>query len=130
MQDSTRCIECYRGIAGQVNPSSTLPHELGHTNLVIPEDLKRFFELIAVAEMSPCVWQDYGMELDSPPKPLWQFKSLLAENTYMTIGTDWSVTLDANQFSGLEGMLDRGEKAIFLPDAINIMTINGAISLG
>ena len=116
--------------ARRANPSSTLRHELGHTNLVIPQDLKRFYKLNAVAEMSPSVWQDYGMELGSPPRPSWQFNSLLAEKAHMTIGTDWPVTLDPNLFPALEGMLDRREESISLPDAIKIMTINGAISLG
>ena len=116
--------------AREANPSSIIRHELGHTNLVIPEDLERFSELNAVAEMSPSVWQDYGMELGFPPRPSWQFKSLLAENAHMTIGTDWPVTVDPNLFPALEGMLDRGDESIALPDALEIMTINGAISLG
>ena len=116
--------------AREANPLSVIRHELGHTNLVIPEDLKRFSELNAVAEMSPSVWQDYGMELGFPPRPSWQFKSLLAENAHMTIGTDWPVTVDPNLFPALEGMLDRGDESIALSDALEIMTINGAISLG
>ena len=88
--------------AREANPLSVIRHELGHTNLVIPEDLKRFSELNAVAEMSPSVWQDYGMELGFPPRPSWQFKSLLAENAHMTIGTDWPVTVDPNLFPALE----------------------------
>ena len=69
------------------------------------------------------------MELGFPPRPSWQFKSLLAENAHMTIGTDWPVTVDPNLFPALEGMLDRGDESITLPDALEIMTINGAISL-
>ena len=116
--------------ARAANPESTLKHELGHTNLVIPSDLGRFKELNAVAEMSPSVWQIYGRTLGSPPRPAWQFKSIFDRGALITIGTDWPVTTDPNLFPALEGMVDRGDESIGLADAIAAMTINGAIALG
>jgi len=116
--------------AREANPDSTLKHELGHTNLVIPADLGRFEDLNAVAEFSPTVWHEYGRTLGSPPRPAWQFNSILGRGALIMVGTDWPVTKDPNIFPALEGMLDRGDESVDLAAGIAAMTINGAIALG
>jgi predicted amidohydrolase YtcJ len=116
--------------ARAANPESTLRHELGHTNVVIPSDLGRFAELDAVAEFSPTVWQDYGRTLGSPARPAWQFNSILDRGALITVGTDWPVTTEPNVFPALQGMLARGDESVDLPSALASLTINGAIALG
>lgn len=119
-------VEAARG----ANPDSHLRHELGHTNLVTPQDIPRMSQLNVVGDMSPSVWHLYGRQLGKPPQDAWEFKTLLDHGVVMTVGTDWAVTAAPNIFPALEGMLQREEQSIDLVSAIKTMTINGAISLG
>jgi len=116
--------------ARRANPKSSVIHELGHTNLVTPDDMPRFKRVNAIAEMSPSVWHIYGRKLGNPPKDAWEFKTLLDHGALMTFGTDWVVTPTPNVFPALEGMLDRGDESIDLVTALQTLTINGALSLG
>ena len=116
--------------ARKENPRSTLRHELGHTNLITPQDMPRFRQLNVVGEMSPSVWHLYGRTLGDPPQPAWQFKTLLDHGVLMTVGTDWVVTPTPNLFPGLQGMLLRGDESVDLVTALKMLTINGAIAVG
>ena len=116
--------------ARKANPGSRIKHDLAHTNLVTPEDIRRMGQLNVVGEMSPSVWHLYGRTLGIPPQDAWEFRTLLDSGVLMTVGTDWAVTPAPNIFPALEGMLDREEESIDLVSALRAMTINGAISLG
>ncbi len=116
--------------ARKANPRSSIRHELGHTNLITPQDKPRFRQLNAVGEMSPSVWHLYGRTLGDPPQPAWEFRTLLDNGVLMTVGTDWVVTPTPNLFPGLQGMLLRGDESIDLASALRMLTINGAIALG
>ncbi len=117
-------------VARKANPRSIILHELGHTNLITPQDKPRFKQLNVVGEMSPAVWHLYGRTLGDPPQPAWEFKTLLDHGVLMTVGTDWVVTPTPNLFPALQGMLLRDNESIDLASALRMMTINGAIALG
>ena len=116
--------------ARKENPRSTVRHELGHTNLITPQDKPRFKQLNVIGEMSPSVWHLYGRTLGDPPQPAWEFKTLLDHGVLMTVGTDWVVTPTPNLFPGLKGMLLREDESIDLASALRMLTINGAIAVG
>ena len=116
--------------ARNANPGSSTRHELGHTNLVTPDDMPRFAELGVIAEMSPSTWHIFGRLLGDPPRDAWEFGTLHEHGAMLTIGTDWVVTPTPNLFPALEGMLDRGDESIDLPAALRAMTFNGAYAVG
>ncbi|MDE0285389.1 MAG: amidohydrolase family protein, partial [Gammaproteobacteria bacterium] len=116
--------------ARNANPGSSTRHELGHTNLVTPDDMPRFAELGVIAEMSPSTWHIFGRLLGDPPRDAWEFGTLHKHGAMLTIGTDWVVTPTPNLFPALEGMLDRGDESIDLPAALRAMTFNGAYAVG
>ena len=116
--------------ARRANPLSTIIHELGHTNLLIPSDFSRMKTLNVIGDMSPAIWHLYGPTLGNPPLPAWQFRTLHENGVMMTIGTDWPVTDDPNVFPAIQGLLDRGYESLDLDVAMKMLTINGAISMG
>ena len=116
--------------ARQANPDSTIIHELGHTNLLIPADFPRMQQLRVAGDMSPTIWHLYGPTLGNPPLPAWQFRTLNENGVLMTIGTDWPVTDEPNVFPAIQGLLDRGYESLELDLALKMLTLNGAISLG
>ena len=116
--------------ARRVQPESKLMHETAHTNLVIPDDFRRFAELNAVAEVSPTVWHIFGSTLGSPPQSAWQFRTLLEAGAHMTVGSDWPVTREPNFFPALQGMLEHGDESVDIKSVIDAVTINGAVAMG
>jgi len=116
--------------ARRANPRSTVIHELGHTNLLIPGDFPRMKRLNVAGDMSPTIWHLYGPTLGNPPRPAWQFRTLRENGVLMTIGTDWPVTDEPNVFPAIQGLLDRGYESLDLDTALKMLTINGAVSLG
>ncbi len=116
--------------ARNANPDSPVIHELGHSNMLIPEDFKRMQQLRIAADMSPSIWHLYGPTLGNPPVPAWQFRTMKENGVLMTIGTDWPVTDDPNVFPAIQGMLDRGYESVDLDTALKMLTINGAVAQG
>ncbi len=64
------------------------------------------------------------------PCPHGSFAPLHENGVMMTIGTDWPVTDDPNVFPAVQGLLDRGYESLPLEQALKMLTINGAISMG
>ncbi len=116
--------------ARKVHPHSVIRHELAHSATFIPSDLQRMGALNAVAEMSPIMWHLLPKTTGSPPLPAWPFRTLQEHGVVMTIGTDWPVTEEPNVFPALQGVLQHGDQSLTLDDALKMLTINGAISLG
>ncbi len=136
--------------ARQANGASGLRHEIAHTNYVSDADLPRFFELSAIAEMSPKMW------FPNPATPTQiallgadrvarnhRIADLLAAGAELTYASDWPAAApDVNPWTGLSGMLTRRnadtaypgvlspDQAITLEQALPIFTVNGARSLG
>ena len=135
--------------ARKANGDSGLRHEIAHAELASPEDVPRFKELGAVAELSPILWY---------PTPLvavmaevigreranrfWPIKSYRDAGALMVYGSDWpSVVPSPSPWPGIEAMVTRRdpygiapgalapEQAIPLADALAIFTRNGASAL-
>jgi len=136
--------------ARNTNGASGLRHEIAHSNYVSDADLPRFFELGAIAEMSPKMW------FPNPATPTQiallgaervarnhRIADLLDAGAELTYGSDWPAAApDVNPWTGLSGMLTRrnadpaypgvlaADQAISLEQALPIFTVNGARSLG
>ena len=108
------------------NGDSGIAHEVAHSVWYADADLRRVAEVGAVAEMSPAIWHHGwpGME-DAFP-----FAQLLKTGALVTAGTDWVILPDPNLLPALEGMVTRQGHEIPLEDAVRILTINGALSVG
>lgn len=114
--------------ARKANGNSGILHDVAHTVRVSPQDLPRYAQLGAVAEMSPAIWQIKG-PLTENLAGAWQFRSLHERGTLITAGTDWVILPSPNLFPGLMGIVDHGDQSLDLKTAIEVLTINGAKSL-
>ena len=112
--------------ARAANGDSGILHEVAHSVWYSPKDLPRVAALNAVSEMSPAIWHHGwpGME------EAFDFKQLHANGGLITAGTDWVILPDPNLFPGLEGMMTREGLSVDLKSGIEILTINGAVSVG
>jgi len=121
-------------------------HELAHAGYIHPEDISRFAELNAVADLCPILWHPspiidavisaVGQERG---EQYWPTRDLLDANAPILAGSDWpSAVPDANPWPGVEAFVTRmdprgdaegalwPEQAITLEEAIEIYTIHGA----
>ena len=112
--------------ARKTNGESGLYHEVAHSVWYSDKDLPRVAQLNAVAEMSPAIWHHGwpGME------DAFAFRELDKNGTLITAGTDWVILPDPNLIPALEGMLTRDSHRIDLETGIEILTLNGAKSIG
>jgi len=135
--------------AREANGDSGLRHEIAHPNLVHPDDIPRFRELNAVAELSPMYWypsriiQVLTKTLGADRvQQIWPIRTLVAAGARPVYGSDWpAVVPNANPWRGLEAMVTRADpegkrpgqfrpdEALDLAAAIEIFTINGAHSM-
>lgn len=136
--------------ARRANGNSGLRHEIGHTAFVAPEDMCRFAQLGAVAEMSPKLWfpnpvtagQDRVLGVVRRNR-CHQIRSLLEAGAELVYGSDWPAAVaDANPWEGLAGMLTRrnpfglfpgyvgAQQAITLEQALPLFTTNAARAMG
>lgn len=138
------------GAARRENGNSGLRHEIAHTTFVRDEDLARFAELDAVAEVSPKLWfpnpvtpgQIAVLGAERTQK-CYRIRSLMEAGAELIYGSDWPAAApDANPWIGLAGMISRkhplglfdgavGEdQKISLADALPMFTTNAARSMG
>ncbi len=136
--------------AREANGDSGLLHEVAHANLVAPEDIPRFRELNAVAELSP-VYYYPGRLVElltitlGPERVarIWPIKSFVDAGAHTVYGSDWpAVVPSASPWRSLEAITTRRdpegrtpgyfnrEQAIDLATAIGIFTLNGAYTMG
>ena len=140
--------------ARKANGASSRRHELGHAGFIAKEDIPRFAELNAVADLSPYLWFPSPI-IDSVRKALgargfeyWPTRDLLKSGAPLLAGSDWpSVSQDLNPWVGLEAMVTRQDPApategnivkghgwidqrLTVREAIKIYTIDGARALG
>ena len=132
--------------AREANGDSGLRHEVGHANLVAPDDIPRFGSLNAAADLSPMYWypnrivglleKTLGKER---VRRIWSIKALVDAGALTVYGSDWpAVVPNANPWRGLEATVTRRdpegrtpgrfnpEQAVDLATAIEIFTRNGA----
>jgi predicted amidohydrolase YtcJ len=132
--------------ARKANGDSGLRHELAHAGYIDPEDLPRFAELDAVADLSPYLWHpspiiDSVVGAVGSPRGEQYFpvRSLLKANAPVLAGSDWPAAVETiDPWLGIEALVTRQdprgqfpgsfwpEEAIDLADALHIMTLDGA----
>ena len=132
--------------ARAANGDSGLRHELAHAGYIDPEDLPRFAELDAVADLSPYLWHpspiiDSVVSAVGSPRGEQYFpvKSLLEANAPVLAGSDWPAAVETiDPWLGIEALVTRQDprgqfpgsfwpqEAISLGDALRIMTLDGA----
>ena len=132
--------------ARAANGDSGLRHELAHAGYIDPEDLPRFAELDAVADLSPYLWHpspiiDSVVGAVGSPRGEQYFpvKSLLEANAPVLAGSDWPAAVETiDPWLGIEALVTRQdprgqfpgsfwpEEAISLEAALRIMTLDGA----
>lgn len=136
--------------ARRENGNSGLRHEIAHTTFVRDEDLERFAELDAVAEVSPKLWFPnpvtpgqvavLGPERTQRCYPI---RLLMEAGAELVYGSDWPAAApDANPWIGLAGMISRThplglfegsigqDQKISLAEALPLFTTNAARSMG
>ncbi len=123
-------------------------HSIAHGTFTSPKDYARFHQLNVVYEASPALWfpspamgiieKDIGNER---LKYMWPIRQLLAKDTLVSYGSDWTVSFSPNPWIALETMVTREKpggsvdtgfdfSAIPLEQAIEIFTLNGANAIG
>ena len=131
----------------KTNGESGLRHEIAHAGYIHPNDVARFAELNATADLSPYLWF---------PRPIidsiigavgeranyyWPIRDLLDTGANVAIGSDWpSVAASMNPWPAVEAMVTRRnpyadsedalwpEQAITLDQALKIFTLDGALA--
>ena len=136
--------------ARNANGTSGLRHEIAHSAFVSDQDLGRFNQLDAIAEMSPKLWfpnaatpAQIAVLGEDRLQKAHRIADLLAAGAEMTYASDWPASApDANPWVGLSGMITRRNcdpdffgvlaenQAISLDEALPLFTTNGARSLG
>lgn len=121
-------------------------HELAHAGYIHPDDISRFAELNAVADLCPILWHPspiidaiYSAVGKERGEKYWPTRDLLDANAPILAGSDWpSAVPDANPWPGVEAFVTRRdprgdaegalwpEQAITLEEAIEIYTMHGA----
>ncbi|KXS16156.1 hypothetical protein M427DRAFT_145127 [Gonapodya prolifera JEL478] len=135
--------------ARQANGDSGLRHEVAHTSIVTKEDVPRFRELNAVAELSPYLWSGEGCVgdtrkcVDAERIARWYpTRELLEAGATITAGSDWPAAVASmNPWLGLASLVTRRDptsptvpaiapdQAISMEQALEIFTVQGARAL-
>jgi predicted amidohydrolase YtcJ len=129
------------------NGNTGVRHQCAHSTLLLDKNLRRFAELDVTAEFSPVGWQPipfayarrdaFGEERMSRA---YNFRGVIDAGGNSVMGTDWPVS-DFDPWIGFESMITRRDptgkytetfygEGIGLEEAIRVMTINGAWSMG
>lgn len=128
------------------NGSQGVRHQCAHSTNLLDENLPRFAELNVTAEFSPVGWYpspfaDARQNVGEERWPrMYNFKGVLDAGGIAVMGTDWPVS-HINPWVGFEAMITRQNpmsssgdlfhgKPVSLEEAIRIMTLNGAYSMG
>ena len=135
--------------ARNANGNSELRHELAHAGYISNEDLPRFAELNAVADLSPYIWnpspiiQSVISAVGSPRgEQYWPVRSLIESGAPLLAGSDWpAAAANMSPWASMEALVTRSdpigdypgllwtEEAISLEQAVDIFTRQGARAL-
>lgn len=135
--------------AREQNGDSGLMHQLAHTGFVAVEDVPRFAELGAIADMSPAIWypslisDSIRAAIGDRADRSWPVRELLDAGAHVIVGSDWPAVIpDMNPWPGMEALVTRAdpwggypgtlapEQAVTLEEAIELYTLAGARLLG
>jgi predicted amidohydrolase YtcJ len=132
--------------ARQANPANTSRHHLAHLQVVHPDDVPRFAELNATANIQS-LWATHEPQMDELTIPFlgerragWQypFRSLQASGAALCAGSDWPVT-SPNPFLAIHVAVNRslptsvgghGAEPFLAEQAIDLTTSLGAYTSG
>ncbi|MEV0479547.1 amidohydrolase [Streptomyces sp. NPDC050508] len=122
VRDALDAVEAARAANG---PTDTRPH-LAHLQVVHPDDVARFVQLGAVANIQP-LWAAHEPQMDEltipflgPERALWQypFGALLRSGATLAAGSDWPVS-SPDPLQGIHVAVNRvepgGAGPVFLP---------------
>ena len=132
--------------ARRLNGPNGMRHQCAHSTLLMEENLVRFNALDVTAEFSPVLWypSDFSYARtkagEERIKNIYNFKGVIDAGGNAVMGTDWPVA-NINPWVGFETMITRknpwGEReetfygsTISIEQALRVMTINGAWSMG
>ncbi|UXY18065.1 amidohydrolase [Streptomyces cynarae] len=123
VRDALDAIEAARKANG---PSDTRPH-LAHLQIVHPDDVPRFAQLGATANIQP-LWAAHEPQMDEltipflgPQRASWQypFGALLRAGATLAAGSDWPVS-SPDPLQGVHVAVNRvlpgGSRPVFLPE--------------
>jgi hypothetical protein len=132
-------------IARQTLGNSEKRHELAHAGFIHPDDIPRFAQLNAVADLCPILWHPSPIidavvsAVGERGQQYWPTRDLLDAKAPILAGSDWpSAVPNANPWPGVEAFVTRRdprgnakgslwpEQAILLEEAIEIYTMHGA----
>jgi hypothetical protein len=132
-------------ITRQTLGNSENRHELAHAGFIHANDIPRFAQLNAVADLCPILWHPSPIidavvsALGERGEQYWPTRDLLDAKAPILAGSDWpSAVPNANPWPGVEAFVTRRdprgntkgslwpEQAILLEEAIEIYTIHGA----
>jgi predicted amidohydrolase YtcJ len=116
----------YGGVGNENAPRP----DLAHNALITGPDIARYAKLKVVAEMSPAIWQFGAYPGFEFVNDSWPFASLLAAGAVVTMASDWILPPDPNLFPALEGLVTRPNESASLAAGIDMLTRNGAASVG
>jgi len=135
--------------AREQNGDSGLMHQLAHSGFVAVEDVPRYAELGAVADMSPAIWypslisDSIRAAIGDRSDRSWPVRELLDAGAHVIVGSDWPAVIpDMNPWPGMEALVTRAdpwggypgtlapEQAVSLEQAIELYTLAGARLLG
>lgn len=135
--------------ARKANGNSELRHELAHAGYISDEDLPRFAQLNAVADLSPYIWSPSPIiqsvvNAVGPPRgeQYWPVKSLIESGAPLLAGSDWpAAAANMSPWAAIEALVTRTdpvsdypgslwpEEAISLEQALDIFTRQSAMAL-
>ena len=133
--------------ARKTNGNSGVRHQCAHSTLLLNRNLRRFAELDVTAEFSPVGWQPIPFAFarrdafgEERMDRAYNFRGVLDAGGVAVMGTDWPVSA-FDPWIGFEAMITRRDPTgrhdgafygdgISLDEAIRVMTINGAWSMG
>lgn len=135
--------------ARKANGNKELRHELAHAGYISDQDLPRFAELNAVADLSPYIWspspiiQSVVNAVGSPRgEQYWPVKSLIESGAPLLAGSDWpAAAANMSPWAAIEALVTRTdpvsdypgslwpEEAISLEQALEIFTRQSAMAL-
>ena len=134
--------------AHQISGRSDARHQLAHAGFVDPEDIPRFRQLNAAADLSPYLWypspllESVAGALGERARSYWPIRDLLEAGAPMLAGSDWpAAAASMDPWVGIAALVSRRdplgrtpgslwpEQAIRLEEALRIFTIDGARAL-
>jgi predicted amidohydrolase YtcJ len=135
--------------ARRINGESGIPHEIAHPALLHPDDIPRFRQLNAIADLTPVAWypnsiiEQLTLALGKERgRRLWQIRSMIDAGTVAVYGSDWpGAGPSTNPWRAMEAMITRRDpdntagdaygqdQSVALEAAIDIFTRNGAYAM-